>query len=289
MSITCEESYSPTGARSGEYQLTCAVLSEDSESGYYRQGRKEEVVNCKRDCAVPFIPEGRLIDPWKGTTLISGSRTMLNGGDSARIKCPAGSYAFGRVQLDCYDGRITHDLPTCVRDFQPCEGPTIENGERDPYNRAPGDSYTLTCSPGYALTVTSSTVVKCRSIPGRLTDLGVQAAELSPASSFSCHKVGVSPTSRTHCATPTHCAMLNSRYETFVLKMISPIPEIIFPVPIISTSPGMSSTLLLDGSRNPAPRPQSVRSTLQDGKQRHYHVFWRRRIDSHVPGGWMGQ
>jgi len=186
VSITCAEGYSPTGSRSGEFKLTCLVANSTASAGYYGHSRKETTVNCKRDCVVPFLPEGKLIDPWTGLTLISGTRSLKNGADAARMRCPTGTYALGRVRIECHDGEITHPLPTCTRELQPCEAPLIEQGIRDPYNLAPGDTYTLKCSPGFSLPVMVSPEVECKSIAGRLTDLGVPAAELSPAASFTC-------------------------------------------------------------------------------------------------------
>ncbi|KAL5251287.1 hypothetical protein ACHWQZ_G016845 [Mnemiopsis leidyi] len=186
VSITCEEGYSPTGSRSGDFKLTCLVDNTTAVSGYYGHSRKEAVVNCKRNCEVPWLPEGKLIDPWTGLTLVPGTWTLKNGADAARMRCPTGTYALGRVRIQCHDGEITHPLPTCTRDFQPCEAPLITFGTRDPHNLAPGGTYTLQCSSGHSLPVTVSPEANCREIPGRLTDLGVPAAELSPAASFAC-------------------------------------------------------------------------------------------------------
>jgi hypothetical protein len=30
------------------------------------------------------------------------------------MRCPTGTYALGRVRIECYDGEITHPLPTCT-------------------------------------------------------------------------------------------------------------------------------------------------------------------------------
>ena len=66
------------------------------------------------NCEVPTLPEGRLIDPWTGMTLVPGTITLMNGEDAARMRCPAGTYALGRVRIACHDGEITHPLPICT-------------------------------------------------------------------------------------------------------------------------------------------------------------------------------
>ncbi|XP_063687284.1 uncharacterized protein LOC134820686 [Bolinopsis microptera] len=187
VSITCEEGYSSTGSRSGEFKITCLVDNTTAAAGYYGHSRYETTVNCKRNCQVPTLREGKLIDPWTGLTLIPGTWTLKNSDDAARMRCPTGTYALGRVRIECYDGEITHPLPTCTREFQPCEAPLIEHGVRDPHNLAPADSYTLQCSPGFSLPVTVSPKVDCRRMSGKLTDLGVPAAGLSPAASYACY------------------------------------------------------------------------------------------------------
>ena len=88
-------------------------------------------------------------------------------------------------QMASYNSLVVNILFT-TGSLQPCESPLVDHGMRDPYNLAPGAQYTLKCSPGFALPVTVSLTVKCRELRGRLTDLGVPAAELSPAASYTC-------------------------------------------------------------------------------------------------------
>eukprot|EP00116_Pleurobrachia_bachei_P003472 sb/3463734/ len=188
LTISCDNGYSPTATRTGNFQLTCSVTSLTDTVGHYRQTRHDPLVDCKRDCEVPVVSSGRLIDPYTGLQLVEGTRTMRNGVDAAMISCPTGTYSVGRVEMECLDGQITHDLPTCTVEYQPCEPPSVENGVRDPHNLPPGDVYTIQCEPGYSLPLSTSPHVSCETIPGRTTDLGSPASELSPTSSYTCHE-----------------------------------------------------------------------------------------------------
>ena len=67
---------------------------------------------------MPWLPEGKLIDPWTGLTLVPGTWTLKNGADAARMRCPTGTYALGRVRIECHDGEITHPLPICTSMFK---------------------------------------------------------------------------------------------------------------------------------------------------------------------------
>ena len=92
-----------------------STLRVESRATGLQRMTKDTLTPLTGNCQVPTLREGKLIDPWTGVTLVPGTWTLKNSEDAARMRCPTGTYALGRVRIECYDGEIPHPLPTCTR------------------------------------------------------------------------------------------------------------------------------------------------------------------------------